>query len=190
MTAAKQPVLGDRNYDRTAEGNERFRPTPGHRRIRTTPGTGEVVVWAAASGRVAVAERVRSHGILDVPLVPNEEKLVSVAGETPDEVGIAERYLSVLADMSGCADAVRDGDWRRLADTADGLCRRAALLAEVAGRLEHAGTGPRGDVVAALVAARNGSSHAARLLHPGGPAMIPKTVMTDPFTHPGAQPAR
>jgi hypothetical protein len=58
---------------------------------------------------------------------------VSVAAQTPDEARIAERYLSVLADVSRCAEALRDGDWRQLADTADDLCRRAALLAEIAG---------------------------------------------------------
>src|SRR2546430_15387095 len=68
----------------------------------------------------------------------NEEKHVSVAAQTPAEVRIAERYLSVLADVSRCVEAVRDGDWRRLADAADDLCRRAALLAEAAGRLEGA----------------------------------------------------
>jgi hypothetical protein len=120
----------------------------------------------------------------------NEEKHVSVAAETPGEVRIAERYLSVLADVSRCAEAVRDGDWGRLAGAADDLCRRAALLAEAAGKLEHAETGPRGDVVATLVASRNGSSQAARLLHPVGSATIPKTAMTDPFTHPGAKPGR
>jgi hypothetical protein len=40
---------------------------------------------------------------------------VSVAAQTPDEARIAERYLSVLADVSRCAEAVRRGDWRQLA---------------------------------------------------------------------------
>jgi hypothetical protein len=131
-----------------------------------------------------------SHGILDVPYRPNEEKHVSVAAQTPAEVRVAERYLSVLADVSRCAEAVRDGDWRHLADAADDLCRRAVLLAEAAGKVDHAGPGPRGDVVATLVASRNGSSQAARLLHPVGSATIPRTAMTDPFTHPGAKPGR
>jgi hypothetical protein len=118
----------------------------------------------------------------------SQEKHVSVAAQTPDEVRIAERYLSVLADISRCAEVVRHGDWRQLADAADDLCRRAALLAEAAGKLEHTQPGPRGDVVAELVAARNDSSPAARLLHPVATATIPKTTMTDPFTHPGAPP--
>ena len=113
---------------------------------------------------------------------------MSVAAQTPDEVRIAERYLSVLADVSRCAEAVRHGDWRHLADTADDLCRRAALLAEAASKLEHTKPGPRGEVVAKLLASRNDSSPAARLLHPVGTATIGKTAMTDPFTHPGAQP--
>jgi hypothetical protein len=117
----------------------------------------------------------------------NQEKHVSVAAQTPDEVRIAERYLSVLADISRCAEAVRHGDWRHLADTADDLCRRAALLAEAAGKLEHAEPSPRRDLVANLVASCNDSSQAARLLHPVRTATIPKTTMTDPFTHPGAQ---
>ena len=110
---------------------------------------------------------------------------MSVAAQTPDEVRIAERYLSVLADISRCAEAVRHGDWHHLADTADDLCSRAALLAEAAGKLAHAEPGPRGDVVATLVASRTDASPAARLLHPIGMATIPKTTMTDPFTHPG-----
>jgi len=120
----------------------------------------------------------------------SKEKHVSVAAQPPDEVRIAERYLSVLADISRCAEAVRRGDWRDLADTADGLCRSAALLAETARKLEHTQPGPRGDVVAKLVASGNDSSQAARLLHPAGTAPIAKTAMTDPFTHPGAQPNR
>jgi hypothetical protein len=113
---------------------------------------------------------------------------VSVAAQTPDEVRIAERYRSVLADISRCAEAVRDGDWRRLADTADELCRSAALLAETAGKVAPTEPGPRSDVVAELVASRHDSSRAARLLHPVGTATIAKTAMTDPFTHPNAQP--
>jgi hypothetical protein len=124
------------------------------------------------------------------PSAPSEEKHVSVAAQTPDEVRVAERYLSVLADLSCCAEAVRDGDWRRLAGAAEDLCRRAALLAEVAGKLQHEQPRPRGDVVAAVVASSNSSSQAARLLHPVRAATIAKTAMTDPFTHPGAQPDR
>ncbi len=112
---------------------------------------------------------------------------MSVAAQTPDDIRLAERYLSVLTDVSRCTDAVRDGNWRHLADAADDLCRRAALLAEAAGKLEHAEAGPRGEVVANLVASRNGSSQAARLLHPVGSATVTKTAMTDPFTHPDAR---
>jgi hypothetical protein len=113
---------------------------------------------------------------------------VSLAAQTPDETRIAERYLSVLADVSRCADALRNGDWPQLADTADDLCRHAALLAEAAGKLEHTGAGARGDIVATLVTSRNDSSPAARLLHPAGKTTIAKTALTDPFTHPAAQP--
>ena len=113
---------------------------------------------------------------------------MSLAAQGPDETRIADRYLSVLADISRCAEAVHHGDWDHLADTADDLCRRAALLAEAAGKLTHAEPGPRGDVVATLVASRTDASQAARLLHPIGTATIPKTTMTDPFTHPGPRP--
>ena len=113
---------------------------------------------------------------------------MSVAAQTPDEARIAERYLSVLADVSRCAEALRHGDWRRIADTADDLCRRAALLAEAAGKLAPTAAGARGDIVATLVASRNDSSLAARLLHPAGTAAIAKTALTDPFTHPAARP--
>jgi hypothetical protein len=115
---------------------------------------------------------------------------VSAADPTPDETRIAERYLSVLADTSRCAEALRHGDWRQLADTADDLCRHAALLAEAAGKLQHTEPGARGvdNTVATLVTSRNDSSLAARLLHPAGTATIAKTALTDPFTHPAAQP--
>jgi hypothetical protein len=120
----------------------------------------------------------------------NEEKHVSVAAQTPSEVRIAERYLSALADVAHCAEAVRDGDWRQLAAAADDLCRRAALLAEAAGKLEPTEAGPRADVVLTIVAARGDAPQIARLLHstaPTTPTTITKTAMTDPFTHPGAQ---
>jgi hypothetical protein len=107
---------------------------------------------------------------------------------TPDELRIAECYLSVLDDVSRCAEAVRAGGWHGLADKADDLCRRAAVLAEAAGKLHHAGTLPRAHVVVDIVASRNRNSQAARLLHP--PGTIATTAMTDPFTHPGDPPAR
>ena len=112
---------------------------------------------------------------------------MTVAAQTPDEARIAERYLAVLADISRCAQAVRDGNWPHLAETADDLCRRAALLAEAAGKLTHTEPSPRGDVVAKLVASHHDSPPAARLLHPAATATIPKTTMTDPFTHPSTQ---
>jgi hypothetical protein len=77
-----------------------------------------------------------------------------------------------------------------LVDAAEDLCRRAALLAEVAGKIQHEQPRPRGDAVTAVVASRNSSSRAARLLHPAAAVTIPKTAMTDPFTHPGTQPER
>jgi hypothetical protein len=116
----------------------------------------------------------------------DEEKRVSSEAQTPVEVRIAERYLSVLADVSRCAAAVGDGDWRALADAADDLCRRAALLAEAVGKLEGAGAGPRGDVVVNMVVAGSAAGQVARLLHPAGSATVAKTAMTDPFTHPDA----
>jgi hypothetical protein len=115
---------------------------------------------------------------------------VNVAAQTPDEARIAERYLSVLADVSRCVEAVRRGDWRQLAGTADDLCRRAALLAEAAGKFEHTEPAPRGDTVTALIVSRNNSSAAARLLHPVGTATVAATALTDPFTHPAARPGQ
>jgi hypothetical protein len=114
---------------------------------------------------------------------------VSVA-QTPDEERIAERYLSVLTDVSRCAEAVRSGDWRQLAGTADDLCRRAALLAEAAGKLEHTEPAARGNMVAKLIVSRNDSSAAARLLYPVGTATTATTALTDPFTHPATQPGQ
>ena len=113
------------------------------------------------------------------------------ATPTPDEVRIAERYLSVLADVSRCADTVRIGDWQQLAGAADDLCRRAALLAEAAGKMENgepAGPTPSGDAVVSLIMSGSGSSPAARLLHPAAARAVAKTALTDPFTHPAAPP--
>jgi hypothetical protein len=143
------------------------------------------VVRAEAAG---APRNRRGRQLPDAPSSHEQGEHVSVAAQTPDEVRVTERYLSVLADVSRCAEAVRHGDWRHLAGTADDLCRRAALLAEAASQLEHTGPGPRGGIVAKLVASRNDSSPAARLLHPAGTATIAKTAMTDPFTHPAAQP--
>jgi hypothetical protein len=92
--------------------------------------------------------------------------------------------------VSRCAEAVRRGDWRQLAGTADDLCRRVALLAEAAGKLKHTEPAPRGDTVTTLIVSRNDSSPAARLLHPVGTATTAKTSLTDPFTHPAAQPGQ
>jgi hypothetical protein len=117
----------------------------------------------------------------------NQEKHVTAATPTPDELRIAERYLSVLDDVSRCVQALRDGDWKDLSGTADDLCRRAALLAEAAKKLAQAEPQPRADVVMNLIASRTGDSQAARLLHPVGSTVIPKTTMTDPFTHPNAR---
>jgi hypothetical protein len=124
-----------------------------------------------------------------VSVSPNEEKHMSAAAPRSEEVRVAEQYLSVLADVSVCMEAVLDGDWRSLTDAAEDLGRRAALLAELAGRLQHDQPGLGGEVVAAMVASRN-SSRAARLLHPAHAVTIDKTAMTDPFTHPGNQPDR
>ena len=93
---------------------------------------------------------------------------MSSAAQTPVEVRIAERYLSVLADLSRCAEAVGDSDWRVLEDAADDLCRQAALLAEAAGKLESAGPGPRTDVVVNVVVAASAAGPVTRLLHPAG----------------------
>lgn len=116
---------------------------------------------------------------------------MSATPATPDEVRIAARYVSVLADVSRCADAVRNGDWQQLAGSADDLCRRAALLAEAARKIEHAepaGPAPSGDAVAALIRSRIDSSAAAWLLHSAGTRTVTKTALADPFTHPAAPP--
>ena len=112
---------------------------------------------------------------------------MSVAAQTPAEARIAERYLVVLADISRCANAVRDGEWRHLADAAEDLCRRAALLAETAGKLAGGEAEPRADVVVNMVVSASDAPQVARLLHSVGSATIAKTAMTDPFTHPGTQ---
>jgi hypothetical protein len=59
-----------------------------------------------------------------------------------------------------------------------------------AGKLEHTEPAPRGNMVAKLIVSRNDSSPAARFLHPVGTATIAATALTDPFTHPTAQPGQ
>jgi hypothetical protein len=111
---------------------------------------------------------------------------VTTRGRTADELRIAERYLRVLDDVSRCAQAVRDGHWHNLADTADDLSRRAAQLAGAAAELHDPSSQPRAHVVVDIVASHNGDSEAARLLHPVRPGATGKTTaVADPFRHPG-----
>jgi hypothetical protein len=52
------------------------------------------------------------------------------AARKSDEVRVAEQYLSILADVSVCMDALRGSDWKSLTDAAKDLGRRAPVLAE------------------------------------------------------------
>ncbi|HLL69767.1 MAG TPA: hypothetical protein VK453_29235 [Micromonosporaceae bacterium] len=106
------------------------------------------------------------------------------------EQRIAERYASVLDEVSRCAQAARDGDWRSLASTADDLSRRAAELTEVVGDLRSSGAQPRAHVVADMVARHTRGSRTAALAPPAGGDAIAKTPMTDPFTHPSSHASR
>jgi hypothetical protein len=107
------------------------------------------------------------------------------ARPTPDELHIIESYQRILNDVARCAQAVRDGEWHHLVDTAEDLSRHAVHLAVAAGQLGDPNTRPRADVVVETVVAGNGSQ-VVRALHPLRPSVVAKTAMTDPFTHPGA----
>ena len=106
---------------------------------------------------------------------------------TPDELRIAERYLRILDDVSHCAQVLREGDWRSLADEAGRLARNAAALAEAAGKFQTPATPPRAHLVVDTVSTNNQGSQIAKVLHPVRLGAIVKTTMTDPFTHPGVQ---
>ena len=83
----------------------------------------------------------------------NEELHVTVAAQTPDEARIAERYLSVLADISRCAEAVRDGDWPLWERLPHGS-RRAAVCGWSALRRSGVAGRPFERVVGRLLPAR------------------------------------
>src|SRR4051812_49868857 len=70
-------------------------------------------VAAAAPDR----PRIRYEATARIPLLEYEmsKEHVSLAAHTPDEARMAERYLSVLTDVSRVAEAVRRGDWPQLA---------------------------------------------------------------------------
>ena len=106
---------------------------------------------------------------------------------TPDELRIAERYLRILDDVSHCAQVLREGDWRSLAEEAAKLARDATKLAEATGKLQNPAGQPRAQLVVDAVSTNNQGSQIAKVLHPVRLGAIVKTTMTDPFTHPGMQ---
>jgi hypothetical protein len=127
------------------------------------------------------------HG--SCPITEAGKSIVVASNRTQDEVRIAESYLRVLDDVSHCAQAVRDGDWDRLAKTAEELARRAAHLAVAASEPRDAATRPRAEAVIDTVTSRYGSD-LAQALHPVPVAGIARTAMNDPFTHPDTQQRR
>jgi hypothetical protein len=108
---------------------------------------------------------------------------VSTNELTADERRLAESYQGVLAEVARCAQAIRDGDWSRLAATATDLSRSAVLLAVAAGEPREPATPPRTDMVLDAVTGHH-ASPITRILHPTRTAPMAKTAMTDPFTHP------
>jgi hypothetical protein len=109
---------------------------------------------------------------------------VGITEPTRDELRLAESYRAVLDDVCRCAQAVQDGDWQRLAAVAADLSRRAVHLGVAAGELREPESQPRVEVVLEGFARRD-ASPVARALHPAQSNRVTKTIMTDPFTHPG-----
>lgn len=114
---------------------------------------------------------------------------------TPDEARIVDNYQRALTEVAKCAQAVKDGDWQRLAGAADQLARRAALLAVAAGELRDPKTKPRADVVIDEVmgvgaSTGGGGAQLVRTLHPqrpSAPAAGVRGSLSNPFLHPDAQ---
>lgn len=107
---------------------------------------------------------------------------------TPDEGRIVDSYQRVLGEVARCAQAVRDGDWARVASVADQLARRAAHLAVAAGELRAPETAPRAQVVIDGVVPVGGpAGELARSLHPQRPASAARGALANPFLHPDAQ---
>jgi len=76
---------------------------------------------------------------------------------------LAEQYTALLAAVSQCARAARDGDWHYLSDQADATAKAAQHLSRVAASVSsHA---PAADTVLSIVSAASGLE-AVRLLHP------------------------
>lgn len=76
---------------------------------------------------------------------------------------LAERYIAMLAAVSQCARAARDGDWRFLSEQAQSVAETAQQLSLTAA---HAGSNsPTADSVLSLTSAASGVE-AVRALHP------------------------
>ena len=121
----------------------------------------------------------------DVPGAPAGGSHVDTTEPTADERRLVESYQGILTDVARCAQAIRDGDWAQVAVIAMDLSRSGVLLAVAAGELREPTTTPRAEVVLDVVA-RHPGSPLTRMLHPTQPISVAKTVMTDPFSHPGA----
>ena len=84
---------------------------------------------------------------------------------TTSEVRLVEQYVSVLAYVSRCAQAIDHGDWFYLDDKAGHLADQAQRLSEIAREAYDAPRRPRGPAVAWF----GRHYRAARLLHPDPP---------------------
>jgi hypothetical protein len=124
-------------------------------------------------------------GRLDAPDRSYSGSSVTPTQPTTDETRIAEGYRRTLDDLSRCAQAVRDGDWKQLAQSAEDLARRAGHLAVAAGELRDPATRPRAEVVVDIM--NSTGSPTVRALHPAVSSRPATTTMTDPFTHPSSR---
>ncbi len=90
---------------------------------------------------------------------------------TGAEIGLVERYVSVLDLVWRCAQAVERGDWSALCEQTTWLEAAASRLAETAGTASAAWHADRSVVRVALVRAavtlQGRRCHAVRAVHPG-----------------------
>jgi hypothetical protein len=88
---------------------------------------------------------------------------------TTTEARLVDQYVSVLAYVSRCAQAIDHGDWFYLDDKAGHLADQAQRLSEIAREAYDAPHRPRVQAVRAAVAWFGRHYRAARLLHPDQP---------------------
>lgn len=110
---------------------------------------------------------------------------------TPAEAELVQVYVEALSLVSGCAEALDDGNWNHLAERASQLRDAADTLQSAADVTRATDPAPRAAAVRAAVRRRAADHHAVALLHPARASTSSKTTssMLDPFRSEARRPA-